>query len=228
MSFNAPLSNTAAIRAVGYYNRIAGYIDEVRPDLSVDENVNTGNRYGGRVAVTVAPNERFTITPRIVFQRMETDGWNRIDEYNILANPFTTTRPPVTFDDREQFAQLQEDFSDDFVLADVNFNYDFGTTKTLGSQTMGTENQSIFLNTKNNFPNPFPSWSLTWRGLEKVKFIDKFVKSASISHTFAGRRQLTWNGERSNVTQTTYSKDFRPMLSLNMTLKKKLAMSLEI
>ena len=91
MGFNTPISDTATIRLVGYNTRVPGFIDEVRPDLSVDDNVNTGNRYGGRVAVTMAPNDRFAVTPRIVYQRMETDGWNRIDESNILANPFTTT-----------------------------------------------------------------------------------------------------------------------------------------
>ena len=126
LGFNAPISDTAAVRVVGYYTRVPGFIGEVRPDLSIDDNVNTGKRYGGRVAVTIAPNDQFAITPRIIYQRMETDGWNRVDEFNILANPFTTTRPAVTFGEREQFVQLQEDFSDDFVLADVNFHYDFG------------------------------------------------------------------------------------------------------
>ncbi|MHC4610253.1 MAG: TonB-dependent receptor [Planctomycetota bacterium] len=126
LGFNAPIGETAAVRAVGYYSRFAGFIDDVRPDLSVDENVNTGNRYGARVAVTIAPSEKFAITPRVLYQRVETDGGNRIDEFNILANPFTTTRPAVTFGEREQFAQLKEDFTDDFVLADVNLFYDFG------------------------------------------------------------------------------------------------------
>ena len=126
VSLNAPLGDTAAIRLVGYYTRIPGFIAEVRPDLSVKDNANTGNRFGGRVAVTMAPSDRFSITPRIVYQRMETDGWNRIDEFNILANPFTTTRPAVTLGEQEQFVQLQEDFTDDFVLADVNLHYDFG------------------------------------------------------------------------------------------------------
>ncbi|MGH6689376.1 MAG: TonB-dependent receptor [Gammaproteobacteria bacterium] len=124
--YNAPISDTAAVRAVGYYNRIAGFIGGVQPNLSIDENVNSGNRYGTRVAVTMAPNDRFTITPRFVYQKMETDGWNRIDEFNILANQFTTTRPAVTIGEREDFVQLQEDFTDDFVLADVNVNYNFG------------------------------------------------------------------------------------------------------
>jgi len=124
--FNAPLGGTGAVRAVGYYSRFGGYIDAVQPDLSIDDDVNTGNRFGGRIAATFAPNDRLTITPRIVYQRMETDGWNRFDDYNILANPFTTTRPAVTLGEREEFIQLQEDFTDDFVLADVNLQYDFG------------------------------------------------------------------------------------------------------
>jgi iron complex outermembrane receptor protein len=44
------------------------------------------------------------------------EGWNRIDEYNILANPFTTTRPQVTLGDRKLFTQIDEPFSDKFTL----------------------------------------------------------------------------------------------------------------
>ena len=35
------------------------------------------------------------------------DGWNRIDAFNILANPFTTTRPAVDLGEREQFTQIE-------------------------------------------------------------------------------------------------------------------------
>ena len=47
------------------------------------------------------------------------DGWNRIDDFNILANPYTTTRPAVTLGERRQFTQIEEPFTDDFVLADA-------------------------------------------------------------------------------------------------------------
>src|SRR4029453_15989784 len=50
------------------------------------------------------------------------DGWNRIDAFNILANPYTTTRPAVTLGEREQFTQLEEKFTDDFFLGDVTIN----------------------------------------------------------------------------------------------------------
>ncbi len=126
LGFNAPLGDKAAARVVGYYNRIPGYMDAVTPDLSLDKDVNTGNRSGGRAAVSFAPNERWTVTPRIVYQKVEMDGWNRIDAFNILANPFTTTRPPVSLGEREQFTQLQEKYTDEFVLGDLNINYNFG------------------------------------------------------------------------------------------------------
>jgi iron complex outermembrane recepter protein len=124
--FNAPLSSTAALRVAGYYNRLAGWMDAVQPDLSVKKDVNTGERTGARVALEFAPDEHLTITPRLVYQTVKMDGWNRIDIYNILANPFTTTRPKVTLGDRKLFTQLDEPFNDKFLLGDLNVKYNFG------------------------------------------------------------------------------------------------------
>jgi iron complex outermembrane receptor protein len=124
--FNLPMGDKAALRVAAYYNRIAGYIDAIQPDLSVNEDVNEGDRTGVRAALRLAPSDRLTITPRIVFQRVEMDGWNRVDAFNILANPYTTTRPAVTLGEREQFTQILEPFSDDFLLGDLNLRYDFG------------------------------------------------------------------------------------------------------
>ena len=138
VGFNAPLGTKAAVRAVAYHDRIAGFIDAVQPDRSVREDVNDGYRTGFRAAARLEPNDRFTITPRVVYQRVAMDGWNRIDSFNILANPFTTTRPAVTLGEREQFTQLQETFDDDFVLADVNLTYRFGDALALTSVTSYT------------------------------------------------------------------------------------------
>jgi iron complex outermembrane receptor protein len=126
LGVNAPLGDTVAIRVAAYYNRLAGYMDAVQPDLSVKEDVNTGDRAGVRAAVRFAPNDRLTITPRFFYQKAEMDGWNRIDDYNILANPYTTTRPPVTLGERQLFTQIDEPFNDEFVLADLNLAYRFG------------------------------------------------------------------------------------------------------
>jgi iron complex outermembrane receptor protein len=126
LALNVPLGDQAALRIASYYDRIAGFIDAVQPDLSLEEDVSDGFRTGARVAVRIESSDRLSITPRIVYQRVETDGWNRIDVFNILANPYTTTRPAVTLGEREQFTQLEEDFTDDFVLGDLIVDYDFG------------------------------------------------------------------------------------------------------
>ncbi len=123
---NVPLGDRAAARIAVFHNQLAGYMDAVQPDFSVDENVNTGARTGVRAAVRFAPSESFSITPRIVYQQVEMDGWNRIDAYNILANPYTTTRDRVTLGERQLFTQIEEPFTDDFVLGDLNLQYDFG------------------------------------------------------------------------------------------------------
>jgi len=123
--FNVPLGEQAAARVAAYYNRLPGYVDAIQPDLSVNKDVNDGIRTGVRAAVKFG-TDRLSITPRIVYQRVATNGWNRVDAFNILANPYTTTRPAVTLGEREQFTQLKEEFTDDFVLADLNLNYEFG------------------------------------------------------------------------------------------------------
>ena len=121
-----PVGDKAALRVASYYDRLAGFMDAVQPDLGVDDGREHGYRTGVRAAVRFSPDNKLSITPRLVYQRVGMDGWNRIDIYNILANPFTTTRPPVTLGERKQFTQLEEDFTDDFVLGDVSVNYSFG------------------------------------------------------------------------------------------------------
>ncbi len=138
LGVNAPLGDTAALRVTAYYNRLAGYMDAVQPDLSIDENVNGGDRLGVRAAIRISPDENLTITPRVFYQEVEMDGWNRVDVFNILANPFTTTRPAVTLGERQLFTQFQEPTTDEFLLADLNFEYDFGDV-TLTSITSYTD-----------------------------------------------------------------------------------------
>ena len=134
---NAPFGETAALRIAAYYDEIPGFIDAVQPNGSVKENVDSGNKYGARVAVLFKPTESLSITPRIVYQKLDTDGYPRIDVYNILGNPYTTTQPAVTLGDRRQFTQLQEGLTDEFKLGDLKITYDFGgmTLTSISSYT---------------------------------------------------------------------------------------------
>ena len=83
-------------------------MDAVQPDLSLNENINNGRRTGARVALRLQPNDQFSITPRLHYQDIAMDGWNRIDAYNILANPYTTTRPAMTLGARQHFTEVEE------------------------------------------------------------------------------------------------------------------------
>jgi iron complex outermembrane receptor protein len=127
LGFNVPLGDKAAFRIAGYGNQMGGWMDAVQPDLRVNTDVNSSDRTGVRAAVRFDPSERFSITPRLVYQKVKADGWNRIDDYNILANPYTTTRPSVTFGERQLFTQIQEPFSDEFLLGDLNLRFALGS-----------------------------------------------------------------------------------------------------
>lgn len=115
---NAPFANgTAAVRAVGYYTAYPGFIDARHLDGSVSEDVNDGYRAGGRIAVTVQPTDNLTLTPRVVYQKIDVNGFNREEVFNLYGNPFTT--PPVNFGEREQFLLLDEQFTDETLIADL-------------------------------------------------------------------------------------------------------------
>jgi iron complex outermembrane receptor protein len=120
---NVPMGSSAATRITAYYTRYGGYIDAVQPNLSINKDVNHGYRAGARAAFLFKPNENFSITPRIVYQKIDIKGWNRIDVFNILGNPYTTARPKVELGDRRQFTQIEEPTTDSFLLTDVNVSY---------------------------------------------------------------------------------------------------------
>ena len=123
---NIPLGQAAAARVTAYNTAIGGFMDAVQPDLSIREDVDSGRRTGARVALRLQPNDRLAVTPRLIYQDVSRNGWNRIDAYNILANPFTTSRPAVTLGERQHFTQIEEPFTDTFLLGDFTVEYDFG------------------------------------------------------------------------------------------------------
>ncbi len=137
--FNTPMGDNAASRITFYYDDIAGYIDSWQPDGTIKEDYNDGERYGGRVALKLNTKENLTVTPRLIFQNVEMNGWNRRDWFNILGNPFTTTRPTVDIGENENFTQFDEPFTDEFFLADLNINYEFENGLNLTSITSYTK-----------------------------------------------------------------------------------------
>ncbi len=117
-AFNAPLGDKAAVRVVGYGTRYGGFIDALRVTGETDDNVNDGGRFGGRMSVLWQPAANVTITPRLVYQNIDMDGFNRDEIFNLYANPYSTTRPRVQLGKRQQFLLLEEAFEDETMLLD--------------------------------------------------------------------------------------------------------------
>lgn len=125
-ALNIPLNDMMALRVTAYAEQFPGFIDAVQPGGSVERDVNDGTRRGVRAALLIQPSANLTITPRVIYQKIDVDGFNRVDIYNILGNEFTTTRPRVQLGGLKQFTQLKEKFEDEFFLADLTLQYDVG------------------------------------------------------------------------------------------------------
>jgi outer membrane receptor protein involved in Fe transport len=125
-AFNLPISDKLAIRMVGYATKYAGYIDALNETTTQEDDVNDGTRVGGRLSILFQPSENVSITPRVVYQEVRADGFNRQEVYNLYANPFNTTRRAVTFNEREQYLRLDEAFKDDTFIADLTAKIGLG------------------------------------------------------------------------------------------------------
>ncbi len=141
--FNTPMGDNAASRITFWYDDVPGWIDSHQPNGTINEDYNDGTRYGGRFALKLNTRENLTVTPRLIFQNVEFDGWNRRDLFNILGNPFTTTRPAVNIGEGENYTQFDEPYTDDFFLGDLHIVYEFANGLELTSNTAFTSREIL-------------------------------------------------------------------------------------
>ncbi|MBT8061428.1 MAG: TonB-dependent receptor plug domain-containing protein, partial [Gammaproteobacteria bacterium] len=129
---NIPLGDgSAALRAVAYNTNYGGFIDALGEGGAFWEDVNSGQRSGGRLAIRFEPTDTLTITPRFIYQEIDMEGFNRQEVYNLYANPYTTTRPAIQLGERQQYLRLREGFDDEISIFDVtveNSGKSFDTT----------------------------------------------------------------------------------------------------
>ena len=117
---NMDLGDNAAGRFVGYFTHFPGFIDDVGP--AGRKSTNDGQRIGGRMSFLLEPTPGLSLTPRIVYQDISTNGFNRQEVFNIFANEFTGD----TIREREQYLLLQEGFDDETMIIDLTASYDMG------------------------------------------------------------------------------------------------------
>ncbi len=141
---NLPHGDNLALRLVGYNTVYGGWVDAVQPGEITVDDVNNGVRSGIRASLKYAPSDRLTLTPRIIYQKVDMNGFNREDRFNTLANSFTTTRPQIAPAENQQYIQLQENFVDEFLLLDNVLDFEFDSM-TLTSITSFTDRDVLVL-----------------------------------------------------------------------------------
>lgn len=150
---NVPMSETAAIRLVGWQKRDAGYIDNVYTERTyptsgiVENNANLArddynevDTVGARLALGIELGENWTITPTVMGQRQETEGFFAYDT-TLGRNKVSHARPETgddrwvqaaltvqgklgNFDLTYAFAHLKRDIDGESDYSDYGFWYD--------------------------------------------------------------------------------------------------------
>ena len=113
---NVPLTDKIAVRAVGWYDKDAGYIDNVLQTRTfpttgfvattapfVEKNYNDVETFGGRIALGIELDESWTITPSIMGQKQQSDGFFA-QESGLAKRQVAQYRPETNSDDWYQAA----------------------------------------------------------------------------------------------------------------------------
>lgn len=128
---NAPLGENAALRLVAYAEKFGGFIDAIGP--AGGDNVNDGDRFGGRLSILFEPSDSIRITPRVIYQEVKANGFNRAERYNLYYNPLININQ--VFAENTQYLKLREQFRDETTLADLNIGVDLSDSIELTSIT---------------------------------------------------------------------------------------------
>ena len=120
---NAPLGDTVAVRASGFYHKTGGYVDVVGRNQT---NANEAESYGGRGSLLFKPSDKFSVRLTAIVQNIRADS------------PSSATVNPVTFEyvspitglstagQQQRFERFTEFHNVDYRLYSGTVSYDFG------------------------------------------------------------------------------------------------------
>lgn len=208
-AINIPAGDTVAVRAVGYFTKFPGFIDAIGPAAGKD--VNDGTRKGFRLSALFQPSPSVKITPRVVWQEIEADGFNREDRYNLYSNPFVTSQPDLGR--REQYLRLREKFRDETWVADLTGSVDLGgvelTSVTsfinrdiLVSRDASALTGSVYVSFAGDPPNPAISpGAFLNSNLRDTTDLKQWTQELRLASTGDGPFQWVVGGFYSNVNR---------------------------
>ena len=148
---------------------------------------------------------------------LNSGDYTKIDSTQFYNSVSTRTRS----DDYKVKSGL--DFAKNFKIS-LNYNYRWSRNESNSINGTISQSQLYFFKTGgdsiNVFEIPIPEWSITWSGWEKFPTFQKIAETISLENTFTGSRTTSWNNQQDNVTKHDYTRNFSPLLGVNMTFKK--------
>jgi cell surface protein SprA len=147
-------------------------------------------------------------------------GLTRNPESGLVSG--VTTRP-ADYQQRDSYSLSSGfDVSRNFNIT-LRFTHDESrnesTTKTGSTSQSRLGGKKMKLPVAGEEGIPFPEWSITWSGLERLKPFKNFATSMSLSHGFGGKRSQIWNDRPDKITSEDFSFNFQPLLQVNLTWK---------
>ena len=147
---NLPVNETFAVRATGFYRADDGFIDSIGnnpiPSLTdpahnavdgtrVEDDINSVDRYGGRVSALFTPSDRFSLNLTAFLQNIDSDSTNIVD-----ADP-ATLEPLYGGNVRSHYHSDPSDIQ--YQLYSATLDWDFGAA-SLQSVTSYSEFEQDF------------------------------------------------------------------------------------
>ena len=191
-SFNAPISDSFAVRVAGYYGANSGIYDRVHdpiwvnlvteeqvrgttPAFGDNENVDDEDYWGGQVFARWMVTDRLSISPKFMYQKIEADGLPLAD---MEADSVKTPR----------FFDSGEPGEDEWWVASLVLNYEMdsgeivSTTANYERDTHEQEEEHTFLNhlygARLNIPiRPLESTVITTSEYENFSHETRFASS---------------------------------------------------
>ncbi|MFH1734215.1 MAG: cell surface protein SprA [bacterium] len=121
------------------------------------------------------------------------------------------------------------DFSRNFKI-NMSYNYDWNKSESSNVTGSYSHSRMYFFQTGGDSVKvmelPIPNWSATLSGLEKTPFFENLAQTVSLENSYTGSKKTSWTETRSNVKQNQYTRNFSPLLGVNITWKGGVSSSL--
>lgn len=100
------------------------------------------------------------------------------------------------------------------------FVWSYRETATEGATSRGDYDQTFFWMADDNGLTtdlPFADVTVDWSGLERFPFISRAARTMSVTSGMSSRFKETWNNNRSNIAQRDYTRQFSPLIGVNIS-----------